>query len=138
MATYKRDNFWVRLFYNHFWWFFGQLHIYLSQNWGADGHFEGLNVSKSQLDQKLQHKSQMLLTTVFFNFGRKKKLNSSFKNGHFSTISGHFFAIYISIFHKTEILAVILMCLGCPNLNLIKSYDMLLLKIFIFHASFLR
>ena len=50
----------------------GNLHVYLSQNWGADGHFEGLNVSKSQLDQKLQHKSQMLLTTVFFNFGRKK------------------------------------------------------------------
>ena len=48
-------------------------------------------MSKSQLDQKLQHKSQMLLTTVFFNFGRKKKVNSSFKNGHFSTISGQFF-----------------------------------------------
>ena len=44
---------------------------YLSQNWGADGHFEGLNVSKSQLDQKLQHKSQMILTTVFFNLEEK-------------------------------------------------------------------
>ena len=48
-------------------------HKHLSQNVGADGHFEGLNVSKSQLDKKLQHISQMLLTTMFFNFGRKKK-----------------------------------------------------------------
>ena len=79
------------------------------------GHFEGLNVSKSQSDQKLQHKSQMLMTTVFFNFGRKKKLNSSFKNGNFSTISGQFFAIYASIIHKTEILTVILR--GWTGLN---------------------
>ena len=27
-------------------------------NWGADGHFEVHNMSKSQLDQKLEHKSQ--------------------------------------------------------------------------------
>ena len=52
-------------------------------NCGADGHCEGLDVSKSQLDQKLQHKSQMLLTTVFFNFGRKNPQNLGFKNGHF-------------------------------------------------------
>ena len=51
---------------------FCQLHKHLSQNLDADGHFEGLNVSESQLDQKLQHISQMLMTTVFFNFGRKK------------------------------------------------------------------
>ena len=89
-------------------------------------------MSKFQLDQKLQHKLQMLLTSVFFNFGRKKNENLSFKNGHFSTISGHFFANYISIFHKTEIQTVILRCLVCPNINLIKSYDILLLKIFIF------
>ena len=30
---------------------FCQLHKHLSQNLGADGHFEGLNVSKSQLNQ---------------------------------------------------------------------------------------
>ena len=41
-------------------------------NCGAYGHFEMHNMSKSQLDQKLQHKSPMVLTTVFFNFGRKK------------------------------------------------------------------
>ena len=41
---------------------FCQLHEHLSQKLGANGHFEGLNVSKSQLDQKLQYKIQMLLT----------------------------------------------------------------------------
>ena len=33
------------------------------------------------------------------------------------TISGHFFANYIKIFHKTEVLMVILMCLLGLNLN---------------------
>ena len=37
------------------------------------------------MDQKLRHKSQPSLTTVFFNLG-KKNANLSFKNGYFSTI----------------------------------------------------
>ena len=32
-------------------------------------------VSKSQSDQKLRHKSQMFLTTEFFNFRRKEHEN---------------------------------------------------------------
>ena len=35
-------------------------------------------MSKSELDQKLQHKPQFVLKIVFFNFGRKK--SQSFKN----------------------------------------------------------
>ena len=35
---------------------------------------------------------------------------------------------YLSFFHKTEILMVISRCLVCPNINLIKSYDILLLS----------
>jgi hypothetical protein len=46
--------------------------IYLSQNLTSDGHFEGFNLSKSQLDQNLWHKIQSPLTSVFFKFGRKK------------------------------------------------------------------
>ena len=34
------------------------------------------------------------------------------KCGHFRTISGHFFANYIIIFHKTEVQRVILKCLS--------------------------
>ena len=41
------------------------LHEHLSQNLGANGHFEELKVSKFQLDQKLQNKIQ-----IFFNFER--------------------------------------------------------------------
>ena len=73
------------------------------------------------MDQKLRHKSQMFLRTEFFYFGRKNTENLSFKNGHFSTISGHFFANYINIFHKTGIPTIILRCLTCLNLNWIKS-----------------
>ena len=31
-------------------------YLSLSENWDSDGHFEVLSVSKSSLDQKLQHK----------------------------------------------------------------------------------
>ena len=44
-------------------------------------------------------------------------------NGHFTTISGHFFANYMKIFYKTEVPMVILRCLTCLNLNWIKRYD---------------
>ena len=37
--------------------------------------------------------------------------------GHFTTISGHFFANYINIFHKIETQTVILRCLVCIYLN---------------------
>ena len=80
--------------------------------------------------QSLWHKSQILLTSVFFNFGRKKIENLSFKNGHFTTISGHLFGNYINIFHKTEIQTVILRCLVCKNCNWIKSCNIILIKIF--------
>ena len=53
---------------------FCQLHEHLSQKLGANGHFEGLNVSKSQLDQKLQYKIQMFPIYFFFQFCKKKKL----------------------------------------------------------------
>ena len=46
-------------------------------------------------------------------------------SSRFSTISSQFFAIYISIFHKTEVLTVILRgWTGLnPNNNWFKSYD---------------
>ena len=69
------------------------------------------------------------LLLFFCNFVRKKKENLWLINGHFMTISGHFFANYIKIFHKTEILTVILRCLVCLNPNWIKSYKLILVKI---------
>ena len=56
----------------------------------ADGHFEVLNMSKSQLNQKLQHKTQIFLIQFFFNFGKKNPENLWLINGHFLNILGHF------------------------------------------------
>ena len=91
-------------------------------------------VSKPQLDQKVRHKSQVFLTTEFFNFGRKKPGNLCFKNGHFSTFSGYFFANYMNIFHKTEVQMAILRCLVCLDIILVISYDIFGLKSLLFHA----
>ena len=46
------------------------------------------------------------------------------KCGHFRTISGHFFANNMSIFHKTEVQTVILRCLTGLNCNWFKSYGL--------------
>ena len=51
---------------------------------------------------------------------KKQQLISS----HFQTISSHFFANYMFIFHKTEIQTVILSCLTGLNLDLVKSYGL--------------
>ena len=45
---------------------------------------------------------------------------------------GHFFAIFMIIFHETEVQKVILRCLVSLNLNWIKSYYIILVKIFFF------
>ena len=81
------------------------------------------------MDQRLQHKSQLVLTTVTFNFGRKKDYNLSFRNGNFLTICGHCFVNYINISNKTKIHMVILRYVVGLNLYWIKSYDMILITI---------
>ena len=43
-------------------------------------------------------------------------------NHHFTTVSSHFFAISIKIFHETEILTVILRCCMDLYLNWFSSY----------------
>ena len=42
----------------------------------------------------------------------------------FTTIPGNFFAMCVFIFHKTEVLTVILRCLTGLNLNWVKSYGL--------------
>ena len=107
---YKRYYLWVWPFYDYFWSFFGKLHEYLSQNLVTGGHFEVLKLSKSQLDQKLQQKTEVLLFPFFFNFGRKNPENLWLLKWPFLTIFGHFFANYMKIFHKFEVQKVILRC----------------------------
>ena len=50
------------------------------------------------------------------------KKETTYRVGPFTTIFGHFYANYINIFHKTEVLTIILRCLTCLNLYWIKSY----------------
>ena len=57
---------------------------------------------------------------------------SRLTNRRFTIISSQISAIYINIFHKTEIQTVILRCLVCLNLKWIKSNNAILVKIFIF------
>ena len=47
-----------------------------------------------------------------------------FINDRVTTISGHFFAICMFIFHKTEVQTVILRCSTCLNLNWFKIYGL--------------
>ena len=68
----KRDNLLVWLFYSHFWGIFCQPYGYLSQIFGADGHFRLLNMSKSQLDPKLKAKMQIIIFLFFFSILEEK------------------------------------------------------------------
>ena len=90
-------------------------------------------MSKSQLDQNLWHKSQIVLTRVFFNFGRKKFKFFFSKMAILKTFLA-FFGNHINIFHKTDIQRVIFSCLVRKNLNWIKSYDIILTIIFFLYA----
>ena len=56
----------------------------------------------------------------------KKKLR--FTNGHFTTISVFFISNCIGIFYKIEVQTVIFRCLLCLNVDLIKHYNMILVK----------
>lgn len=67
----------------------------------------------------------------FYHFVKQKAEHLCLINGHFKTISGQFLP---ATFHKTEDQMVILRCLTCLNLYWNKSYDILLVKIFFFHA----
>ena len=89
-------------------------------------------MDKSELNQKLQYEVQIFPIQLFFNFVRKKSEGLRFIISSFTTISGHFSANCIEIFHKTEVQMVILRYLVCLNLNWIKSNNTILLKVVIF------
>ena len=66
---------WMSLYkwplYDLFWSFFCHMCVYLSQNWGSDGHFEVLNGSKFWLGQKLWHELQIFPFLFFLPFCTK-------------------------------------------------------------------
>ena len=89
---------------------------------------------KILFDQTIWHRLQISFRFHFFNFVRKKNENLPLIIGHFITISGQFSANYNRIFHQTEVQTVILRCFVYLYLNWIKCNDIILVKIFFFHA----
>ena len=61
--------------------------------------------------------SQRVLESKSDCYGKDRMFYASFAFCCFSTISSHFFAIYICIFHKTEVQTVILRCWTGLNHN---------------------
>ena len=61
-------------FYDHFRQFLCLMYVYLSQNWGSDGHFNMLNGSKFWLVQKLWHKMQIFPFPVPITYIKKMKI----------------------------------------------------------------
>ena len=76
---------------------------------------ESMALSLLELQQKQKSKQTFLVNYV------SKRM--SLINDHCTTISGHFFAICMFLFHKTEVLTVILRCLTGLTYDWLKSYD---------------
>ena len=58
--------------YDHIWPFFCHMYVYLSQNWGLDGHFKVLNRSEPWFIQNLWLKMQIFPYMFFGNIVEKK------------------------------------------------------------------
>ena len=75
----------------------------------------------------------MFFDNCVFQLWKKKKVSKIAIFNHFWSFLGN----YVDTFHKTEIQTVILRCSVCINLIWIKSYNIILVKIFLFYASFM-
>ena len=96
--------------------------------------FWGAQHAKILIGSKAMPKNTKGFISGFLPFWKKKAENICLINGHFKTSSGRFLANYTAVFLKTEDQMVILRCLTCLNLNWIKCYDIMLVKVFFFHA----
>ena len=65
-------------------------------------------------------------TSQICSFKRYRPIGNEreFINDLCMTFSGHFFTMCVPIFHKTEVLTVILRCRTCQNLDWVKSYGL--------------
>ena len=80
--------------------------------------------SKKKFNHRMVVKTRLRLVSLMTaaTIVLSAKIDTTLLVGHFTAISGHFFANYVNMFQKTEVLTVILRCLTCLNLNLIKNY----------------
>ena len=75
-----------------------------------------------RLGFQIKDELKMNHCVVFVHRGWSPKFATRL-NIRFTTTSGHFFANYMSIFHKTEVQTVILRCWTSLYLNWFKSYE---------------
>ena len=82
-----------------------------------------LTIWKKNLSHGIVHLLSKRIEANSDCYGKDRMFYASFAFCWFSTISSQFFAIYICIFHKTEVQTVILRCLPGLNSNWFKNYD---------------
>ena len=70
-SVYKRMSLYKCPLYDHSWSFFCHMCVYLSQNWGSDGHFEVLNRPYLWLVENLWCKTQIFPFLFFLRFCTK-------------------------------------------------------------------
>ena len=71
--------------------------------------------NKNETESELSLRSLSHLQAGYIEYCSKKE--TTLRVGHFTTISDHFPANYINIFHKTGVQKNIIRCLTCLNLN---------------------
>ena len=70
-SVYKWMSLYKCPLYDHSWPFFCHMCVYLSQNWGSDGHCEVLNRSSLWLVEKFWRKTQIFPFPFFLRFCTK-------------------------------------------------------------------
>ena len=75
-SVYKRMSLYKCPLYDHSWSFFCHMCVYLSQNWGSDGHFEVLNRPYLWLVENLWCKTQIFPFIFFCDFVQKQIIAS--------------------------------------------------------------
>ena len=105
---------------------FSPLHWYLSQNLCADDHFEVLNASKAT------RQNTNFPISSFFQLWKKNFWKFLTHKRPLFDYFWSYYANYRKVFHKSEVQTIILRCLVCLNLNWIKNYNIMLVKIFFF------
>ena len=81
-------------------------------------------LSKTQCDWRKIEPVTMKANFIHFWCVKTDRKWMLLLNNCSKTVSGHFFAICIFIFHKTEVRTVILRCLTGLNCNWLKSYGL--------------
>ena len=133
LSQFKKDNLWIWPYYDHFWSFFAHC-IYIFHQLKCWWSLWGAKCVKSSIRSKATRQNTNCLISSFFQFWKKNFWKFLTHKWPFFDYFWSYYANYRKVFHKSEVQTVILRCLVCLNLIWIKSYNIMLVKIFFFHA----